>query len=141
MKVKLTKNEIVSIGNTIASLVGSGEKYPMAFSYFLSRNKRVLTEEIKDINDVVTEKLKNYRQELIDEKLVNDKGYVTDIEKFRQVEEKYKNEREEAEQFLSEELEIEMYGIKLNMIPDEVSAANFDQLYPLIFEPTAEELE
>jgi hypothetical protein len=131
MKVKVTKNEWFGVHNGIMKLVDGKEKYSMQFSYFLSKNKRILSEEIETITTQIQDKLKNYREEMKESKIIDDKDQITDMKKFKEIEDKYKTDKEEVNKFLKEELELEIFSINLDKV-DSIPSVLFDLIFPLV---------
>lgn len=134
MKVKISKNEWLMVQNGINTLINDGEKFSMRFSYFLSKNKRLLTDEMKDITDQVQQKLKEYQEEIKNAKIVDENNKITDMVKFKEIENKYKNEHTDVNNFLKEDLELEIYSIELDNV-DDIASGLFDLIFPLIKEP------
>ena len=137
----MNKKDIVDLYNILMSFNGS---YTAKFSYFISKNKSLINPEInvlKEIEKPSKEFLK-YEKEKLNTiikyavkkedgnpliinnqyKIDNVKGFELEHDKLK---EKYKDcikEKEtkdkEIEEILNEEIEIELYKIKIDLIPD-----------------------
>lgn len=159
MKISVKKGEILSINRTLDGLADGG----IRFKYFVSRNKGLLSGEVESINAAIESKIPKFKEyldartEILKESIeFDDKGQPVTIHGNYQIkkekadefkskmvglEAEYKDtlterskEIEEHNKFLSEQVEIEVYQVQLNDVPDSLSQRDFDILCQLIVE-------
>jgi hypothetical protein len=138
MKLCLSKQNWVTVLEGIVALINSKEKFNINFSYFLSKARRMLDDEIKTITDAANKILEAYYAELKETKSIDETGKILDSVKLSTVDVKYKTEKEQVNEFFKEKVDLDIFTIKLEKV-DEIDAINFDKIFPLIVEESTTE--
>jgi hypothetical protein len=158
-KIKLTRNELAGIARVLNSLNGS---YSIKMKYAIKKNKDFLKNEVDAIDEASitnSKRFKEYdekRMKIVDEcgekqngqfKFLPDGKSVTIRDDKKEyfaktlsvLQEEYKDgidernkELKDFENFLKEQVEIEVFKFSNDIIPDDISQSMYETLFPLI---------
>jgi len=152
----MNRNDLANIYSTLNGLTGV---YPVKFAYAISRNKKIILEELKMVEEhkpKIDEAYEKERVEMLVKNAVkNEDGSIDwenvqtqtpkikDMEQlnsdFEELKERYKNVIEKYEQesteysnFMEEEVDIDIYKIKIENFPETINQKTMDSLCDII---------
>lgn len=158
-KVKLTRRELMNIMSVLNSLNGS---YSVKMKYAIKKNKDLLKNEVEAVEEASQTNSKRYkeydekRMKKIEEYAERENGKIKLLPDNRSVkikedklddfnaailllQEEYKEGIEEREKevkefdnFIKEEIEVEVFKISNDIIPNDISQGAYEVLFPLI---------
>lgn len=157
MKVKNTRDYFYGLRTALNKL---SDLEGVKFAYAINRNKTILDAEVKAINEAKVEKedfqaYEKARIELVEAHAKKDKEgkpvilgnqyQIADQKKFDKEIAKLQKEHkksldnrqkqiDELNNFIKEEVELELYGIKLENVPENISVEKMGIITPLIEE-------
>lgn len=139
-KIKINRNDLMSLNNVLDSL--KDEFYPI-MKYAIKINKSILKNEVEAIREAYKSNSERYnefetkRYELFDEKGKIKEGKSNDLkaleEEYKDALEERKEETNEFMKLLLEEIEIEIYQVSNDLIPN-LSQEDYDKIFPMISE-------
>lgn len=149
--MKITKQDMVSLWNALENL--SKIPYPVKFSYFISKNKSLIKDEVNILNELSTpsdayKEYDNKRAMLASElsnkdddgnPIIQDGSYVLTENKeefdkqleilkgqYKQVVEETMKKQEELKTILKEDYDFDGYVIRIDDMPNEITAELMD---------------
>lgn len=139
-KIKINRNDLMSLNNVLDSL--KDEFYPI-MKYAIKINKSILKNEVEAIREAYKSNIERYnefetkRYELFDEKGKIKEGKNNELkaleEEYKDALEERKKETNEFMKLLLEEIEIEIYQVSNDLIPN-LSQEDYDKIFPMISE-------
>lgn len=139
-KIKINRNDLINLNNVLDSL--KDEFYPI-MKYAVKINKSILKNEIEAIREAYKSNIERYnefetkRYELFDEKGKIKEGKNNELkaleEEYKDALEERKKETNEFMKLLLEEIEIEIYQVSNDLIPN-LSQEDYDKIFPMISE-------
>ena len=152
MQNKMKRSEIIALYNALSN-PEFGKLKGTKFNYAMSKNTRLLKNEVQSIQEAEDKEFgefENERIELVkecakkDEKgnpvIENNQYQIENVEdfqtKFEALQEKheYKAKREAFDKFMAEEVEVDLHTILLDNLPEEITKAQSDSIFDLIEE-------
>ena len=139
-KIKINRNGIMNLNSVLDSLK---DKCSPIMKYAIKINKSILKEEVEAIREAYKSNIERYNEfepkrfELYDEKGKLKEGKSNDL---KVLEEEYKgaieDRKEETDEFMKlllEEIEVEIYQVSNDLIPN-LSQEDYDKIFPMISE-------
>lgn len=125
-KVKITKNELVNMfGGLNDILANHKENATFKFNYALKRNLQKLKDDVKAIDDVKKTKLSECSEEMTvlqekykKENMKNPAMQERANKELEEINKKYEPVLKEYNDFMAEEIEIDLYLVKEEFVPD-----------------------
>lgn len=137
-RIKISRNDIMSLNNILDSLK---EEFNPIMKYAIKINTSILKNEVEAVREAYKSNIERYNEfEKKKYELYNEKGILKEDKKneFKALEEEYKDaieeRKKESEEFMKillEEIDIEIYQVSNDLIPN-LSQEDYDKIFPMI---------
>ena len=132
-KMLLSRLEIVQVRNGVVSILNVNDKHTGEFTYFLSKNRRLLSNEYDSIKEAEEVNLKEYRAKCKELKIdLNERSAPEELVA------EFKTALDTNEAFLKEKVEVEVHTIPQSKVPT-IPTLFADWIFPIITEPSTED--
>lgn len=136
MKKTIRKSELITLLNTINSVLSEKRDFPAKFNYALVRNKKKITGEVQTIYEAINKLQEPFHKErivLCEKYALKDKDgqYIIKNESYQfgasqavfdkqlqELTEKHKPELSEVSDFLASDIELDFHMVRLSEVPE-----------------------
>lgn len=130
-KMSLSRMEVVQVRNGVVSILNVNDKHTGDFTYFLSKNRRLLTNEYESIIEAEEVTLKAYRAKCKELGIDLSKGPAPE-----EILTQFKTALDANEAFLKGKVDVDVHTIEQKNVPV-IPTLFADWIFPLITENTS----